>query len=337
LSELKTTIETFLVTKAGNSDTVRTVETYGRKIGVFSDYLIFKRSLNDDNYELILRSLTSEHIVESIEFYVEKCDIKYKATVDTYFTVVKEYFKFIQTEYGITNDTFNHNHEVAILKDKVEEKINQLKLNITKQCEPLSKIECMQLISKCNEKIDSVSNVQIVQDGYNSDYSFFVSSIIVKLMLYTGIKINILTSLNVADFDIDLNKIKINEYWIHVPDKLALQLKRYIKIRQTILSDNNTCFKLFFNRNNPQKLPGNSKMFEVLNLVVGHKKSLAISKYAIIEMIKANIPSYVIMEFTGYKADVYDHCLEIANQEIAEFKDRDLDAKMRCLDLFDML
>lgn len=337
LKNFKTTTEKFLVSKGGDSDVVRTVETYGRKIGIFSDYLILKRHLNDENYDLILGKLSSTHIVESVEFYVEKCNIKYKSTVDGYFTVIKEYFKFLQTEYSITNNTFNQNHEVALLKANIEEKIHQLKLNSTEQCDPLSKKECMQLVRTCNEKISSVSDVQIIRDGYNSDYSHFVSAIIIKLMLYTGMKINILTSLNILDFDADLNKLKINGYWIHIPDLLTLQLKRYIEIRRTLLPNDHTCSKLFFNRNNPQKVPGNGKMFEVLDLVVGNKKSVAVSKYAMIEMIKANIPSYVIMEFTGYKSDVYDHCLEIASQEIAEFKDRDLDSKLRSLDLFDIL
>lgn len=337
MMKFRETIEQFLMTKTNNSESNRTVETYKRKITIFAEYLMVKRNITDDNYTLILRSLEPSQIIESIVYYVDKCNIRYKSTVDTYFTVIKEYFKYLQSNYNIRNDNIDQNHKALLLKEQVDTKIKELKLNLTQQCDPLSKFECRRLIDICNEKINSVSDIQIVKDGYNSDYSLFVSSIIIKVLLYTGIKISTLTSIKLSDYDRNLNKLKINSYWIHLPDDLAAQLKRYVNLRQSLLSNNSNCMELFVNRNNSKSTMSNSKMFEVLNLVVGHKKSIAISKYAIIEMIKVNIPSYVIMEFTGYKSDVYDHCLEIASQELDAFKDRDLDAKMRSLDLFDKL
>lgn len=56
-----------------------------------------------------------------------------------------------------------------------------------------------------------------------------------KIVLLFGTKNGNLNELKISDYDCKLNKLKINGFWVHLPDKFAIQMRDYVKFREQIL------------------------------------------------------------------------------------------------------
>lgn len=91
-----------------------------------------------------------------------------------------------------------------------------------------------------------------------------------------------LNELKISDYDCKLNKLKINGFWVHLPDKFAIQMRNYMKFREQILGSEEE--KLFIDiRKNKRKLD-NTKMFYILKGITGNVQAKCIAKYAIIHI-----------------------------------------------------
>lgn len=66
-------------------------------------------------------------------------------------------------------------------------------------------------------------------------YSSYISSLIVKLVLAYGLKNEAIRKLKIKDYNDQLNDLIINNYRVHLPDRLAMQMKKYKEIRKRFL------------------------------------------------------------------------------------------------------
>lgn len=173
----------------------------------------------------------------ALEYYVETYDIKYVSTVDTFTTVVGVFFDFIASSYGWKNPLFETRSKNMELKAAYDQKITELKLNKKKQVEPLTDEEAIKLLNLCNDIIDNAISEKILNGASNGDFSAYISALISKLVLLYGTKNGSVNDLVISDYDSKLHKLRINGFWIHLPDKFAVQMSNYMTIREKILGD----------------------------------------------------------------------------------------------------
>lgn len=320
----------------------RTYETYGRKIFVFQEYLETKKAQNiiEEKYRAFLRTIKISDILESVEYYVLTYNIRYKSTTDSYLAALFVFFSYIQEKLGIQNEYFDINSKSKELRASYEEQVKQLKLNIGEQAMPILPAEFERLVKICDKNIDNVADDELVNGNNNGVYSLYISSLITKFVLLFGTRNKIISEININDYDHRLNKITIRGYSVHLPDKLASQMHRYLIVRQKIIASSSPNEHLFVDFNASQKLE-NAKMFFVLKSTFGTTKALTISKYAIIQMMKNRIPLSSIMGFTGFSQTVCVHCQEIIEEQNgisnSVEKNRQLDAALRQSETFDNL
>lgn len=305
-----------------------------------------KCGIGDNNYQDILRGIGNDKILSSIDYYVTEYNIKFKVTADNYFTVIKCYFDFISEKFNVKNENFDSIQKFNELKDLVNLKIKQLGLDSSDQKSPIMNSLFEKLNAYCNEKIDTLTvdeiiNNQIVdEDDYNKPLVSFISSIVVKLVMLSGVKNQVISRILYGDLDLNLNKIKINNFWIHLPDRLGMQFKKYDIIRSKIVKNDSVKYPLFINKKG-DPLDSNSVMFDSLKPIIGNKKAECVAKYTIMNMIRKGINSSIIQEFTSFGNDTFLHCQELVNEEKAnedqKSKNRYLDAKIRSIDNFDLL
>lgn len=341
--KLRDIIEDFL-TKKGDTDFYESsVIAYRRKLNIFYEYLTNECGVNDNNYRDLLKGLSKENIIQSIEYYVDKYSIEFKVTVESYVIVIKSFFDFLTLEYDIVNDNFDSTKSFNILKTRINTKIDELELYKSKQKSPISSKAFQKILVYCDNKIDSAYESKLIDYSKknNSILTEFISSLIVKLIMYTGIKNNIVSSISFEDYNLELNKININGYWIHVPDKLGIQMKKYIYIRDKLLGSKYRK-ELFINGKTKESLGKNySYMFRVLKSVLGDNKAESVSKYTIITMIDNGMNPSIIMDFTSCSFETYMHCQEILKEQrevkIKVNDSRYLDSKLRGMENFDIL
>lgn len=181
----------------------------------------------------------------------------------------------------------------------------------------------------------------IKQEGYSSAYTYFVSALATKIVLYTGIKNSILVELPYSAYDGAHNKIFINGYNIHLPDELVQQMQKYIEVRRQIIQPNENVDILFINRKSENRSLGNATLFYILTEIIGTKKATTVAKYRILQMIEQNIPSDIIKQFTGYSDEVFGHCQEMYDIDNGGTdmlaKTRKLDSGLRAIENYDEL
>lgn len=318
-----------------------TPNTYKRKIYVFQEYVNLKLEARDVNFQSILSAMSKQQLVDALEYYVTTYEIKYVTTVETYITVIGVFFDFIADTYGWRNPLFETKSKNLELKSAYEKRITELKLNTKEQVEPLKDEEAKKLLNICNNRIDN-ANIEVIMNGANNgSFSAYISSIISKLVLLYGIKNGSVNELAISDYDYDLNKLNINGFWVHLPDKFAMQMRKYIEFREEILVNEREEKRLFVDIRKEKRKLDNNKMFFILKEVTGNVKATSIAKYGIIQMIKLGVPSHIIKEFTGYSDDVYEFCQEKVDEEdgilMSSEKSKLLDSSLRKNKLYDKM
>lgn len=318
--------------------------TYRRKIEVFYEYLIVKCGVNNVNYMDILRGINEDRIIESVRYYIKEYDIKFKVTVDNYITVIKAFFNYIEANYNITNKMFDSSIKYSTLIKLINDNIRSFKLNLSKQKPPITEEALRNIISFCEVSIEKV-NESIISKGneYNNELRTFISSIITKIVILTGVKNYNISEIKYLDYNKQLNLININGFNIHLPDRLGCQMEKYIKIRGLILDYNGIDSQqyLFINSKGMKIGKDYSYMFEAVSKVISNRSAESISKNIIMKHIEIGTNLNCIKELTGFSLDTIMHCQELLNdkngKEDNKSKNRHLDSQIRALEIFDIL
>lgn len=331
----------------GSGSKGRTPVTYKRKIEVFIQFLVEELGVKEVNCKNMLASLSIDQIIESIYFYIIKNEIKYKSTADGFFFALTSFYKYLLLKYQINNDSFHKTEDNIKLQEKYNVLVKERGLKTKEQTQAISEEECNNLIRICNECIEKPSKELLLKRGrygsrsYNSSYLYFVSAVATKLLLLTGSKNSVLNNLKVTDYDEKLNKISINSFWIHLPDNLSAQMKKYIFIREKIIEQDEKVDQLFIGFNRKNRVLTNASLFIILKDTIGSQKAVAVAKYSILQMMYQNVPSEIIKAFTGFSDDVCDACREeidiYRGKSKHERNNRLLDSKLRAIDTFDQL
>lgn len=319
----------------------RSYLTYKKKVEVLRDYAIARKSANDSNFSSILRGLDEDDILDSVRFYVEDSEIRYKATADAYYTILTVFFDFIRQNYQWGNVLFDSKEKNTHLQNAYNIlTTKELKLNAKEKVLPPDDLQVEELIQLCNYTIQNTSTDAILGGAKNGAYSKYISSLIVKLTLLLGCKNQVVDNLLVGDYDPFLHTITVNGYCVHVSNGLAKQMYRYIaEVRPKLveLHPNEHLFVGF----KDNAIVDNSKKYAILKPVLGHTKGTAIAKYAIMRMIREKVPAYLIMEFTGCSTVIYRHCNELVEDESdttkRASKSRLLDQAFRGTSIYDRL
>lgn len=316
---------------------------YSRKIQVFTDYLVDRCGVNEFNSKETLRGIGTDKILDSIEYYVENYGISFKSTVENYVTVVKSYFSFVSKEYNIHNDNFDSNTKSGILDDLVSSKLEQLGLSKSKMKEPISDDEFNLLIDSCNRHINNFDLSEYsIDDKYNGDSSAFISAVLMKLVMYTGIKNAVIGTIRKRDYNYELNQIKINGMWLDLPNGLALDLKKYNKLREIVISkkgvNDNWDSQFFINSKGIHMVkPKSDEIYKIMDQELNTAEGEAICKNVIMKHIEAGINVIEIMKLTTFSMKSCKHCKELLNEKLDKRRNKYINTKLRGSKLYEVL
>lgn len=331
--EYKKLTESFL-----NTCTPTTATEYRYKLKIFHDFLAVHKNMDDTNYFYIMSAMTPQDIIDSVAYYIENCAVKFKLTIDVYFFAVASFFDYLHLSKHIDNEMFSKKQNRLELKQSVDKAIEQHGLKAKQIFPPLTDDEIDALIDKCNEILndnDSDKFMFTEQQKYNRQFSLFMSAIIVKIIIFTGVTNDTLLSMKTSHVDVISGKLKLNGYWIHLPDALSQQMKLYMTIREKIVRDDKNTL-LFFSPETSKKT-NNSQMLKVLSELLGHNRAMSIAKHSIIRKLEVGMSSEMLMDFTGYSGDVMGHCLEIYHDQLGISAQKAIDVGVHADRYFDNL
>lgn len=227
----------------------------------------------------------------------------------------------------------------------IKEKSIELKLNTTEMKEAISEREFKDLLKECDSAIESYDEY-----GYSNDTSrrkgktgYFLSAIMIKLVMFTGIKNKVILTIKKSDYNYDLNKIKINGSWINLPDKLSYDMKKYFKVRDDILKTNN----IHDHNSNPlfikqcgspiQKNNISRIVYKVMQNVIGTLEGESLSKYVIMNHIEAGMDILEIINLTTFSIETCMNCREQLNMKLDNDRNRYVNTRLRSSKLYELL
>lgn len=316
-----------------------TANIYRSKIYAFYEFVSLELREMNVTYICFLNVMDKDTLLRSVEYYVKAGNLKSRAAVDIYFSVIGNFYKFLSKKYGKTNDYFQDSIKNQEFKDAFERKIKELHLRDSDTQEPIEREMAEKILKECDKLIDGTDIEKILRKDKGA-YSYYISSLIVKLVLAYGLKNEAIRKLKIKDYNAQLNDLIINNYRVHLPDGLAMQMKRYKGIRRRFLQKYQIeSERLFFDDYDIEKELDNTKMYIVLKKVMGNMQAGGVAKYAIMQLLREGIPAYIISDFTGYKEEVLDYCQELVDAErglsLLSEKSRILDSALRKSNLFD--
>ncbi len=318
-----------------------TTNTYKSKIYEFFEFVSLELRELDVTYIYFLNVMNKDKLLQSVEYYVKAGNLKSRAAVDVYFSVLGNFYKFLSIKYGETNDYFQDNIKKEEFKEAFERKIKELGLRESDTQEPIGREMAEKILEECDKIIDGI-DIEKILSKEKGVYSNYISSLITKLVLAYGLKNDAIRKLKIKDYNDQLYDLMINNYRVRLPDGLAMQMKKYKEIRKRFLEKYKIESKrLFFDDYDIDKELDNTKMYIVLKKVMGNMQAGGVAKYAIIQLLRENIPAYIISDFTNYKEDVLDYCQEQVDAErglsLLSEKSRILDSALRKNELFDVM
>ena len=318
--------------------------TYKRKIEVFFEFLNLDYGVNDKNFKEVLRGIDKIAINNSIVFYVKNYSISFKSTIDTYVSVIKSYFDFLNKNLNIKNDNFDSAISYSEIKKSVDNKIIELGLITTEQKYPISEIAFKKILNKCDEILNNYTLEYMLdkkKNRNNNPIQLFTSAIITKLILLTGIKNQVIDTIKLSDYDSELNIVTINNFSIHLPNGLGKQMKVYLQLRDCIVINKDKEFPLFIKKEGTSIGTAYGYAFKILNDTLGSLSAECVAKYTIMQMIKKGMNIYLIKLLTKFGIESCLQCQELVNDEkINEditSQIRYIDSKIRSMEIYDLL
>ncbi len=161
-----------------------------------------------------------------------------------------------------------------------------------------------------------------------------MKALIVKLVIYTGASVAAkIYPIKVKDLNLEKGIIKVGEFDVHLPYHLRNNLSEYVNK----LINNRDKKDLLFKNYNNQPFTEPNKIGGFYTHKNGISSTIALSKYAIIQMIEEGVDRDTIQDFTGYGDEVYISCKEYVDMGMHEKRAKIIDETLKTSPLFDIL
>lgn len=283
-----------------------------------------------------LNNITYDEIFRSLHNYIDEREIKFENTARFFIAAVKNFIIYCDSELGIKNkelvSIFGIGNNSGGFEDKVDKQIEALIENKILKKEKtgieIDSNELEKLIKKCNEMINNFQKNHLEAKVYNGKYMDYIGALGVKIIAYTGVKVNIITNMKLSALETEPNFIMIcnkkKSFKVEIPEGLYLQLKKYIDIRSELIKykkNEKDIDYLFLDynteplKNKRKNEPFNNLIFEFMDKNQDMASSTArISKRPIIDMICSGMSLKMMKDLTGYGDTVIQYCQERADQ-----------------------
>lgn len=327
-------VEGFLIDKP--------VEGYKNNLNIFQKYLDEEKQIHSNVQKEFLQGFRTDGIIESLEFYIRENKLTSVDTARRYSSCIREFFRYIIHENIIENEKLSVELGAPPYNEKsYTYKVNNFiaedkRLKETEGFIAISEEDVKSLIEQCDITLNAeeVYNEALCKQKF---YNKLRSAVILKLILLTGIKYEVLKDIERDDITLEHDLIKINNLEIHLPINLSEQMNRYDKINHCIVNHNsiNENFFLEFDGTRISKVTSTTSGF--LKGIIGRGDLNGIIKYSIIEMIKKGINESIIKQFTGVGDKTYKECQDYVNKIYNIKSSRYLDSKIRGMEIYDLL
>ncbi|WP_256762465.1 hypothetical protein [Cohnella sp. WQ 127256] len=314
-------IDSFL--KSINNDREKD-RTYKSRVLSFMDYLIDEKDVDirNDIYT-DLESLSHLDIKQSMKYYISTSRLNPRKvnTIEAlklYVSVVQSFILFL-ADNGVPNDKLIAKFSLSetdksSITSIIEEVSVEEKLREKMGKNPLTEEEqkrLKKLIAKC---FNNSLGPKILEGKRLSGYRSYLSSIIINIILETGVKYKVIKTITTDNINFETRTLLLHDkYSIPLSEELLVQLKRYLEIRDEVVSRRNINSNTLFIHPTDRSNPGiNIYVTEFLRRI-GRTDTIGISKTKIIDFMVIGVPEILIKDITKFDKDVLSDCKKLVD------------------------
>lgn len=292
---------------------------YYNDIGNFVKYVRNVRKLKSPEQQVyMVNGITTEEVIASLQYYIDKGQIKKQEPAKKYFVAIKQLFEYVLSNSSYKNDNFLR----ELANPSTREDSYSRKTNIfVADCSMLYPKESFvrladhlvsDLISWCDKVIPKEG---IFSDNIDAtDFRRIVAALCIKLTILAGITYRQSRQIKFCSLNASKNTIAINGFNIRLPLELSVQFQRYAKYRINHLPGE----YLFVDPDGCQwgDATSDSGIPNFMKTVIGATNITGIVKYGLIQLIKSGVNDSMIMKLTGASRELLNNCLEDVQGDI---------------------
>lgn len=318
-----------------------TSEGYDKDVAVFRQYLNCIR-IQEEKAITFLQGIRTKEIINSLDYYINKNGVSSIETALRYISCIKEFLSYLIDKEIIINSELTKEFGLPTYSEKsfrniVNKYIDKDKrLKERKDFVAFSEVEIQSLIKDCDDTLKDSINIEKACDS-KKYFNRVRAAIIIKLIIFCGIRYEHLHRLSFNSIDLVHNTISINGFIIHIPHNLRDQFVIYEEIINDIGSSNSERKFLFVNYNGSKMSDKTNTISDHLRNYTGRRDVNGLIKYTVINMILKGVNESVIKKFTGIASSMYKPCQEEVNKKLSMNTNRYLDSKLRSIHTFDIL
>jgi hypothetical protein len=275
--------------------------------------------------DVLVNSMRTEHIIESLKYYVDIGQIKKQEPARKYFVGVGQLFEYVLSDYSYTNSGLKEElGNPSTRPNSYSRKTNEfvescIRLSPKETKPPLEPNEVEKLINWCDEQFEK----DFLKEKSATVYKRMQASLCIKLMILTGITYRTARFLSIDDLDIHKSTISICGFVIRLPKQLSCQFRKFHDIRKlnSPYLFNNLDGTQWGDSTSESGIPG------FLETAISKTTIMSISKYGIIQLINSGINDSVIMSLTGASREVMNDCINNSNLDL-NLKERYINSKI---------
>lgn len=322
-------------------------EKFADYVALYSFFIKYmKDTYSDYEYsleEFLNHDFSRRDIIASCVQYVEKSPkVKGVAAIDKYLNAMTKLYEGCFVENGFDNRNLFSILPFGSLKAEVREQLKDTDLKEKESIGPIS-----------SENVDEILNY-LDSKRTKSDISFRKNSILIKLLLLYGFKLERLKYMLVEDVELEKHILNVRSsiygdifVKLELPYGVVNELKEYIDL---LKQDKDFTPKqyLFFKKN--KKIIDSAMINTTIDAIKKETNNslcritiTGIAKFAIINMIKEGINKANIKLITGMQDIVVDDCEKrFLEQQFTEGNDaiilnREINKKIRGIEIYDRM
>lgn len=271
-------INEFLVVKGGDIN-------HAKNCSKFLDYINYIGKADEPS------SITKSDLVDSIGYPKNKDSIKAVNTMVSYLESIKSLYLHLNDTYGTVN-LFDSVGNYRKFKEEITEKYS---LEGAKEREYLPAEVIIDLLKYFDNELNAENN----------DNNFQIIKLFVKLTLIAPAKRQVIANIRINDFSEDFRILKINGFFVDIPNALRRDLKYAIGLKSEQISLDTKLFEYIYDKKFKDEI-FNKPLADVLKAIGYLSKDVStfsveeVMNSSIRLMIKKDINTRIIAKINGH-------------------------------------
>lgn len=288
-----------------------TKPNYYNHVNAFKEYLVVKGAFQVE----YLQGARTDTLIKALEYYIETREISSIAAAQVFSYAIQDLFLFLLYNQSIENielkiQLTSPTHEEQSYRSMINTYISKHpQLVETEGFEMFDAVEIAKLIFDCDAVMFS-ENVQKKAIRMQKYFNKYRSALVIKLMLLTGIRYEILREIRLDEKIIKYGLLPINDVGINLTNTMKDQFEIYERILSAKDKTVNNRPFLFVEYDGRQLSKGTATTSDFLKKFTGRGDFNGLIKYRIVELIRQGVDERALRTVTGIGEKLYKECYD---------------------------